>query len=92
MIFPSINGNTLKAEVSNKHFKASCDRAGIDRGGRTQYSLRHTFDTELLKVLDRGTVQNLMGHTSYRKEYDHRTGEDLLLQLQDVVAVVESRF
>ncbi len=92
MIFPSVNRNTLKPEVSNKHFKASCDRAGLERNDRTQYCLRHTFDTELLKKLNRETVQDLMGHTSYRKEYDHRTGEDLLLQLQDIVPVVESRF
>ncbi len=92
LIFPSINWNTLKPEISNKHFKASCDRAGLDRAGRTQYCLRHTFDTELLKKLSRETVQNLMGHTTYRKEYDHRTGEDLLVQLQDIVPVVESRF
>ena len=78
--------------MSNKHFKASCDRAGLERNDRTQYCLRHTFDTELLKKLNRETVQDLMGHTSYRKEYDHRTGEDLLLQLQDIVPVVESRF
>lgn len=92
LIFPSINGNTLKPEVSNKHFKASCDRAGFDRAERTQYCLRHTFDTDLLKKLSRDVVQDLMGHTSYRKEYDHRTGEDLLAQLQDIVPVVESRF
>jgi integrase len=92
LIFPSINGNTIKAEVSNKHFKASCDRAGINRNGRTQYSLRHTFDTELLKKLSRETVQDLMGHTNYRKDYDHRTGEDLLIQYQNIIPIIESRF
>jgi len=33
-----------------------------------------------------------MGHTSYRGEYDHRTGKDLLVQLQDIVPVIEESF
>ena len=84
LIFTSTKGSGLKPEVSNKHFKASCKRAGIDRGSRTQYSLRHTFDTKMLELLDKETVNALMGHTSYRKEYDHRSPETLLRQYKDV--------
>ena len=84
LIFKSSKGSGLKPEVSNKHFKASCDRAGIKRGNRTQYSLRHTFDTKMLELLDKETVNALMGHTSYRKEYDHRSPETLLKQYKDV--------
>jgi len=92
LIFTSINGNKIKSETSNKHFVASCDRAGITLKGRTQYSLRHTFDTDLMKKINREYVQILMGHTSYRGEYDHRTGKDLLIQLQDIVPVIEESF
>ena len=84
LLFTSTKGTGLKPEVSNKHFKASCKRAGIDRGSRTQYSLRHTFDTKMLELLDKETVNALMGHTNYRKEYDHRSPETLLKQYKDV--------
>lgn len=37
----------------------------------------------MLKKIDDRAVAILMGHMRYRKEYDHRTGEDLLRQIQD---------
>ena len=92
LIFTSTKGTGLKPEVSNKHFKASCKRAGIDRGPRTQYSLRHTFDTKMLELLDKETVNALMGHTSYRKEYDHRSPETLLKQYKDVKDTLDQNF
>lgn len=92
LIFRSINGKVISTDVSNKHFKASVERAGIDRRDRTQYSLRHTFDTELLKEIPLTTVQTLMGHTTYRKEYDHRNGIDLLKQIQNVQPIIERVF
>lgn len=85
LIFKSINGKVISADSSLKHFKASCIRAGVDRKDRPQYSLRHTFNTRLLRTLDDSIVQMLMGHTGYRPEYDHRTGTDLLEQLQELV-------
>ena len=84
LLFTATKGTGLKPEVSNKHFKASCARAGIDRGSRTQYSIRHTFDTKMLELLDEKTVNALMGHTNYRKEYDHRPPETLLKQYKAV--------
>jgi len=92
LIFRSINGNTIKPEISLKHFKASCVRAKISMNGRTQYSLRHTFDTELLKQLSRDNVNDLMGHTTYRAEYDHRSAEDRLAQLQHVQDIINERW
>lgn len=92
LIFRSINNKVISTDVSNKHFKASVERAGIDRRDRTQYSLRHTFDTELLKEIPLATVQTLMGHTSYRKEYDHRNGIDLLKQIQNLKPIIERVF
>jgi len=49
-----------------------------------RYSLRHTFDAKMLQHLDKGSVNALMCHTSYRKEYDHRDPETLLKQYKDV--------
>ena len=92
LFFLSTKGNLIRPESSLKHFKASCTRAGINLNGRTQYSLRHTFDTDLLKHLSRDVVNDLMGHTSYRAEYDHRTPKDRLEQLQHVKSVVNDRW
>jgi integrase len=63
LMFTSTTGTGLKPDVLNEHFKAFCDRAGIKRGDRTQYSIRHTFYTKMLEVLDKETVNALMGHT-----------------------------
>ena len=58
----------------------------------TPYSLRHTFDTDMLRNLDRDTVNDLMGHTSYRAEYDHRNGIDILKQRSNTRLIVNNRF
>lgn len=47
-------------------------RAGIELNGRTQYSLRHTFYTEMLKRIPEKDVKKMAGHWALRKEYDHR--------------------
>jgi integrase len=92
LVFPSINRKTIKPDCSQKHFRYSCERAGLELKGRTQYCLRHTFDTNLLKHLKRDIVNDLMGHTSYRPEYDGRTPEDRLTQLQHVKDVVNNQW
>ena len=84
LLFISTKNKGIRPETSNKHFKASCERAGVEIDNRTQYSIRHTFDTKMLELLDKETVNALMGHTSYRKEYDHRGPETLLKQYKDV--------
>lgn len=79
--------------TSNKHFKAACERAGIDINGRTQYCLRHSFDTYMLNNMNDEVkareVQELMGHTSHRKEYDHRTAEDRIRKLSKVKNIID---
>ncbi len=87
----TINGKLLRPEVSNKHLRASLDRAGIERRDRTQYSLRHSFDTDLAGKIENKVLLELMAHTSLRKEYDHRTPEMILEQLQPVRAILEDR-
>lgn len=89
-----INGGVVTTATSNKHFKESLKRAGIPLNGRTQYSLRHTFDTYMLnnvsKDLTEADVQRLMGHTSYRREYDHRTAEDLVRRLSGAKGIIDA--
>lgn len=82
LIFPATNTEGIKVETSLKHFKLSAKRAGVKLNGRTQYSLRHSFETKKLMDLDLDTVKELMGHTRYRREYDHRSGEERLNRLR----------
>jgi integrase len=77
-----IEGNYIETSTSNKHFVTCAKRIGIDIGDRSQYSLRHTFQTLIAGEVEKGTVEELMGHTKYRQGYDHRDGERKLKQMQ----------
>lgn len=84
-----INGGVVTTFTSNKHFKSCLKRMGIEVGMKTQYSIRHTFMTSLMGEIDSNVVKELMGHTRYREEYDHRKGEKRLKQLQSIRKVIE---
>ncbi len=86
-----INDNLIVPDVANKHLKGSLKKAGVERLGRTQYSLRHSFDTALAGNVENKVLMELMAHTSLRPEYDHRTPEMILEQLQPVRAILEDR-
>ena len=60
------DGGPILLETSLKHFRASCKRAGITVGKRTQYCLRHSFDTLAMQVLDISAVRDLMGHKTIK--------------------------
>lgn len=80
----TIDFKPIQLATSLKHFKLSLERSEVKRGNRTQYALRHTFNTLALNSLPEESVQDLMGHTGYRREYDHRTGRDLLEKHKDI--------
>lgn len=90
----SINGRPLILETANKHFKASCVRAGVDPAGRTQYCLRHTFNTLVAKRASLVQLQTAMGHVSMSssRRYMHPAPEDLLEQAAPVRDVIENVF
>jgi site-specific recombinase XerD len=79
-----MDGEFMQTYTSNKHFKSFAKKAGIDLRGRTQYSLRHTFQTMIAGEIEKSEVEELMGHTKYRKGYDHRDGKRRLQQLQSL--------
>jgi integrase len=83
-IFPRGSKSPYHLETANKHFKASCERAGIDRRDRVQYCLRHSFNTHMLRLLSMADVQQLMGHASDKmtRHYNHPTAESLLEGVQ----------
>lgn len=72
LLFPNTDGGPMKSETSNKHFKASCARAGVNLAGQPQYILRHFYSTQMATVLDEDQVAKYLGQTTYRDEYDHR--------------------
>lgn len=47
------------------------------------YYFRHTFMSNVTTKFTEDETKKLMGHTSYRKEYDHATPEARLAQLAD---------
>ncbi|WP_319561062.1 tyrosine-type recombinase/integrase [Marispirochaeta sp.] len=77
---PKAADGGISAESANKHFKASCERAGLDRRERTPYNLRHSFNTYALQLLDRKEVQCLMGHrtNAMTQRYDHPSDQQLI--------------
>lgn len=79
-----VNGDFLTTYTSNKHFCTRVEKMGIELGGRTQYSLRHSFQTALAGELEKSQIEELMGHTKYRMDYDHRSADRMLRQNQDL--------
>ncbi len=91
-LFLTGNRKLLCPDVSNKHFKACADRIeGLERRDRTQYCLRHSFETDLAGKVENKVVAELMAHTNFNPTYDHRTPETILEQLQPVRDIIEKR-
>ena len=90
-----VNGRFVYCELANKNLRSACKRAGVDIGSRTQYCFRHSFDTYMLNNLgelaSEEDVRELMGHTGYRPEYDHRTPEQMLFRMQKVKPLIDQR-
>jgi integrase len=80
---------TPQAEL--KQFYAALEKAGVPREGRSPYSLRHSFNTDLRKMVPGAIVDDFMGHVSYRKEYDHRDPTDKLLQYKEIRDLLNKR-
>ena len=91
LLFRAEGNNPIVPDTANKHLKLSMERLELKLNGRTQYSLRHSFETALAGNVDQKILLELMAHTNYRPEYDHRTPEDILRQLQPALEVIEKR-
>lgn len=74
-----------RPKKSNMYLVKACQNAGIEPDGRSEHCLRHSFDTYMLNNTDgsitEADVRELMAHTGYRPEYDHRTGQDIINKL-----------
>lgn len=83
-----------RPEISNKHLKSACIKAGVDIKGRSQHCFRHTFDTYMLNNISADLktedIRELLAHTTYRPEYDHRTPEQVVFRLQKVQPLINN--
>ena len=77
----TFKGKFINSQEANRELAKTCKRIGIELGGRTQYSLRHSFNTFAIDTLQDKTRLELMGHTKNRSEYDHRDGSSQLEKL-----------
>lgn len=91
LLFLTKNNKPIIPDTANKHLKLCLEKINIKPNGRTQYCFRHTFQTDLIGNMDEKVLLQLMAHTRYRKEYDHRTPEKILEQLQPALDIIEKR-
>ncbi len=90
------NGRGFVTSTILHIFRRAMERAGVDPEGRTPYCLRHTFDTYMLDKagqvdgLDEATVRELMAHTGYRPEYDHRTPEQMIRRMSRITPIINA--
>lgn len=84
-----VGSRLISPDIANKHLKGAAKRAHVDLDGRTQYSFRHAFETTLAGRVENKVLLELMAHTTFHPEYDHRTPEHVLKQLQPVREILE---
>jgi integrase len=80
--YHSSNSNRI-TEGFNRLFEA----AGIERNGRSFYSLRHTFETIAGESIDQVAVSSIMGHvdSSMAAHYRERISDERLKAVTDHV-------
>ena len=91
-LFITTEGNFVQPNAANKHLRSVAAYLGINLHGRTQYSFRHSFETYMVGNVKSETLLELMAHTGFRPEYDHRTPSMILKQLSPVHDMLETVF
>lgn len=91
-LFITTEGNFVQPNAANKHLRSVAAYFGINLHGRTQYSFRHSFETYMVGNVKSETLLELMAHTGFRPEYDHRTPSMILKQLSPVHDMLENVF
>lgn len=61
LLFPDAHGQPMEIRNVGTHIRNVCKKAGVHV---TLYMLRHKFSTDMIKLTDLRTVQDLMGHES----------------------------
>lgn len=95
-IFCRIKDKPMVKIGVGRRFHKAVERAAINVAGRNlvPYSLRHGFNTDMLKRAPMEAVQILMGHRTERmtRHYDHPEPEDLLKGVQSLRSILENRW
>ena len=94
-LFKARDNGFIYSGISNAKLDKACINAGVERNNRTQHCFRHTFDTYMLRncdgdMLNQDDVRELMAHTGYRPEYDHRTSDDIIDRIMKVKPIINS--
>lgn len=85
-----LNGKFINSDCANKHLENCAKRAGVELNGRTQYSFRHSYQTNYIGRIPERALQLLMGHTRTRSEYTHLTPEQTLQRVLGMDGVKEA--
>lgn len=89
-LFITSEGNFVQPAAANKHLRLVAKKMDVDLKGRTQYSFRHSFETFMVGNVEIRNLLELMAHTRFRSEYDHRTPEMILNQLSPIKEILNS--
>lgn len=90
-LFQSESGMFIFSNTANKHLRSVAEKNGIDMSNRTQYCFRHSFNTMMLQQAPSASCRELMGLTESIANYDHRTPDMVLEQMQGVRSIVNNR-
>ena len=91
-LFMDIDG-TFPVAMANRVLREAMKKAGVPEMSpatgrkRTQYGFRHFFSTYMHENrgkdgLSEEDISEMMAHTGYRPEYDHRTAQMMIFRLQ----------
>ena len=75
----------IYSELANKRLRSTAAAVGIDLDGRTQYSMRHTWETDNFGLIPDDFRNLVMGHKKTRKEYVHLDAEKAVARLFAIV-------
>ena len=90
-LFKAESGMFIFNNTANKHLRSVAKKQGISMQNRTQYCFRHSFNTMMLQHAPSASCRELMGLTESIANYDHRTPDMVLEQLQSVRGIVNNR-
>ena len=90
-LFKAESGMFIFNNTANKHLRSVAKKQGISMQNRTQYCFRHSFNTMMLQHAPSASCRELMGLTESIANYDHRTPDMVLEQMQSVREIVNNR-
>lgn len=75
----------IYSELANKRLRSTAASVGIDLDGRTQYSIRHTWQSDHFGLIPDDLRNLIMGHRKTRKEYVHLDADKAVARLYTIV-------